>query len=68
MSFIFVEVMFFEISENKNPSKITRYTVQVLIRMSQNLTTQITNVATVKPVKVRNQLDTRMPYIANCSR
>ena len=26
MSFIFVEVMFFEMSENKNPSKITCYT------------------------------------------
>ena len=29
--FIFVEVTFFEISKNKNPSKITRYTVLKLV-------------------------------------
>ena len=27
MSLIFIEVMFFEISKNKNPSKIIHYTV-----------------------------------------
>ena len=32
MSFIFIEVMFFEISKNKNPSKITRYTVVIQSR------------------------------------
>ena len=42
MSIIFVEVMLFQISENKNPSKITRYKVTTKSEKSKQLELSLT--------------------------